>query len=485
MNGNFYRLGVNVGVTHIRLKSTIYALSSGLGKCGVAVIRVSGPRASDAILNMTHLKYLPKPRKACLNKIIDPTTKEQLDNGLLLWFPGPRSFTGEDCCEFQVHGGRAVITSILHGLSKLPNFRPAEPGEFTKRSFYNNKMDLTEVEGLADLIEADTEFQRKQALMQLEGALRQLYSSWRQHILENLAYVEAYIDFSETDNIEDLVLENVKENLEKLAKEIEMHLMDNRSGELLRDGVKVAIIGAPNTGKSSLLNSLCSREAAIVTDLPGTTRDPIQVPLDVSGYSVLLIDTAGIRSQTVNLIEDLGIKKSKVQAQSADMVILMADVQYLLDVDNIDLWLQNYVKNLKVQYDNCLVYVNKIDTVSDDQMVRLKKLSQNSNWTVCFGSCKVNEGLSDMMRTFKSHLQKLCGNPNFEHPRCTQARHRYCLLKALNSVQMYLDISKSDENIDVAAQHLRKATLHVGKITGHVSTEEVLNVIFSKFCIGK
>ncbi|XP_015365830.1 PREDICTED: tRNA modification GTPase GTPBP3, mitochondrial isoform X1 [Diuraphis noxia] len=485
MNAKFYRLGVNVAVTHSRLKSTIYALSSGLGKCGVAVIRVSGPCASDAILNMTHLKYLPKPRKACLNKIIDPTTKEQLDNGLLLWFPGPKSFTGEDCCEFQVHGGRAVVTAVLHGLSKLPDFRTADPGEFTKRSFYNNKMDLTEVEGLADLIEADTELQRKQALMQLEGSLRQLYSSWRQYLLENLAYVEAYIDFSETDNIEELILANVKENLEKLAKEIENHLMDNRSGELLRDGVKVAIIGAPNTGKSSLLNSFCSREAAIVTELPGTTRDPIQIPLEVSGYSVLLIDTAGIRSQTVDLIEDLGIKKSKVQAQSADMMILVVDAQYLLDVDNMDLWLQKHVDDLKVRCDKCLVYVNKIDLVSDDQVIRLKKISLNSNWTVCFGSCKVNEGLVDMMRTFEYCLQKLCGNPNFEHPRCSQARHRYCLLKALNNVQTYLEISKSDDNIDVAAQHLRKASFHVGKITGHVSTEEVLNIIFSKFCIGK
>ncbi|XP_060871826.1 tRNA modification GTPase GTPBP3, mitochondrial isoform X1 [Metopolophium dirhodum] len=485
MNAEFYRLGVNVAVTHSRQKSTIYALSSGLGKCGVAVIRVSGPCTSKAILNMTHLKYLPKPRKACLHKIIDPTTKEQLDNGLLLWFPGPKSFTGEDCCEFQVHGGRAVVTSVLQGLSKLPNFRPADPGEFTKRSFYNNKMDLTEVEGLADLIEADTELQRKQALMQLEGSLRQLYGSWRQYLLENLAYVEAYIDFSETDNIEDLVLANVKENLEKLAKEIEMHLMDNRSGELLRDGVKVAIIGAPNTGKSSLLNSLCSREAAIVTELPGTTRDPIQVPLDVSGYSVLLIDTAGIRSKTVDLIEGLGIKKSKVQAESADMVILVTDAQCLLDVDNMDLWLQKHVENLKVRCDNCLVYVNKIDSLSDDQVIRLKKVSQNSYWTVCFGSCKVNEGLLDMMRTFENCLQQICGNPNFEHPRCSQARHRYCLLNALNNVQTYLKMSESDKNIDVAAQHLRKATLYVGKITGHVSTEEVLTEIFSKFCIGK
>ncbi|VVC26904.1 GTP-binding protein TrmE, N-terminal,GTP binding domain,MnmE, helical domain,TrmE-type guanine nucleotide- [Cinara cedri] len=480
-----YRLRSISGIQHARLKSTIYALSSGFGKCGVAVIRVSGPRASDAILNMTCLKYLPKPRIACLNKIIDPLTKEQLDNGLILWFPGPKSFTGENSCEFQVHGGRAVVTSVLHGLSKLCDFRPADPGEFTKRSFYNNKMDLTEVEGLADLIEADTEFQRKQALMQLEGSLKHLYSSWRQILLENLANVEAYIDFSETDNIDIFVLENVKTNLEKLSKEIKTHLLDNRSGELLRDGVKVAIIGAPNTGKSSLLNALCSREAAIVTELPGTTRDPIQVSLDVSGYSVLLVDTAGIRSQSTDLIEELGIQKSKDKAQEADMVILVVDAQYLLDVNNIDLWLQEYTHNMKVECNNYLVYVNKIDIIPKDQVFRLEKISQVSNWTICFGSCKADRGLADMMEIFRNNLQKLCGNPNFENPRCTQARHRYCLTEALNNIKKYLEISKLDNNIDIAAQPLRKATVYVGKITGHISTEEMLNIIFSKFCIGK
>ncbi|XP_025405805.1 tRNA modification GTPase GTPBP3, mitochondrial isoform X2 [Sipha flava] len=479
MNTTRYRLrriAIAVYQHRTRFKSTIYALSSGLGKCGVAVIRISGPNASNAILNMTCLKYLPEPRKACLNKIIDPTTKEQLDNGLLLWFPGPKSFTGEDCCEFQIHGGRAVISSVLHGLSKLSNFRPADAGEFTKRSFYNNKMDLTEVEGLADLIEADTELQRKQALMQLEGSLRQLYSSWRQSLLENLANVEAYIDFSETDNIEDFVLENVKENLEKLAREIKIHLSDNRSGEILRDGVKVAIIGAPNTG---------SREAAIVTEFPGTTRDLIQVPLDVSGYAVLLVDTAGIRSKTIDLIEELGMKKSKDQAQAADMVILVIDALYLTGIDDMDLWLAQYAKNMKVQCSNCLVYVNKIDVVPEDQIFRFKKISQSSKWTICFGSCIAEKGLTDMMEVFENYLQKLCGNPNFEHPRCSQARHRYCLTIALENIQKFLKISKLDENIDIAAQLLHNATLNVGKITGHVSTEEILGVIFSKFCIGK
>lgn len=226
--------------------------------------------------------------------------------------------------------------------------------------------------------------------------------------------------------------------------------------------------------------------------------------LDVSGYSVLLIDTAGIHSQTTDFIEKLGIQKSKDHAQEANMVILMADAQHLLNIDNIDLWLQEYAQNMKVQCNNCLVYVNKIDVVSENQVLKLKKISQASNWSICFGSCKVDNGLMDLMEMFENYLQKLlviskcyleyitffnfffrCGNPNFEHPRCSQARHRYCLINTLDNIHKYLEISKIDENIDIAAHPLRKATVYVGKITGHVSTEEMLNVIFSKFCIGK
>lgn len=255
--------------------------------------------------------------------------------------------------------------------------------------------------------------------------------------------------------------------------------------------------------KFKLIN-LGSREAAIVTELPGTTRDLIQVPLDVSGYSVLLIDTAGIRSKTIDLIEELGMKKSKDQAQAADMVILVIDALHLIDMDDMDLWLSQYTKNMNVQCSNCLVYVNKIDVVPEDQIFRFKKMSQSSKWTICFGSCKAEKGLTDMMEIFVNCLQKLlvillfyfmhfislrflirCGNPNFEHPRCSQARHRYCLTIALENIQKFLKISNLDENIDIAAQLLHNASLHIGKITGHVSTEEILNLIFSKFCIGK
>lgn len=225
----------------------------------------------------------------------------------------------------------------------------------------------------------------------------------------------------------------------------------------------------------------------------------------MSGYSVLLIDTAGIRSQTTDLIEELGMKKSKDQAQEADMVILVTDAHYLLGVKDIDLWIQEYAQNMKVQCKNCIVYVNKIDVITDDQVLRLKKISQTSTWSVCFGSCIVDRGLMDMMECFENCLQKLlvilqfnfcvllhlsfvlirCGNPNFEHPRCSQARHRYYLTEALDNIKKYIELSKLDENIDIAAQTLRKATTHIGKITGHISTEEMLNVIFSKFCIGK
>ncbi|XP_050538936.1 tRNA modification GTPase GTPBP3, mitochondrial [Daktulosphaira vitifoliae] len=469
----------------VRWKSTIYALSSGVGKCGVSIIRVSGSCASNAVLGMTTLSKLPEPRKAYLKKIIDPITREHLDNGLLLWFPGPMSFTGEDSCEFQVHGGRAVVSSILQGLSKLPNFRPADPGEFTKMSYYNNKMDLTEVEGLFDLINADTEFQQKQALMQLEGSLRKLYSSWRCILLENLSNVEAYIDFSETDNIEENILDDVNLSLENLVSAIEAHLSDNRSGELLRDGVKVAIIGAPNTGKSSFLNFMCNREAAIVTNIPGTTRDIVQVSLDISGYSVNLIDTAGIRCKTSDIIEEIGINKAKDQAQCADLVILIVDVQQILKAKDINFWFQEYSEKMNVDLKKCLIFINKVDTVSINQLSKLKDMSIHSSFKVCFGSCITNKGLTKVMSAFKNHLHKLCGNPNFEQPRCSQIRHRYCLETSLFNIKKYLEVSRIDMNVDVAADYLRRATHYIGKITGHVSTEEMLDTIFSKFCIGK
>ncbi|XP_045101149.1 tRNA modification GTPase GTPBP3, mitochondrial-like isoform X4 [Portunus trituberculatus] len=255
--------------------STVFALSSGQGKCGVGVVRVSGDQASSALTSMTHPATLPRPRTATLRRIVHPTTGEALDRALVLWFPGPQSFTGEDSCELHIHGGPAVIAAVLAALGTLPGYVPAQPGDFTKRAFYQGKLDLTSVEGLGDLIHAETEAQRKQALQQMEGALAHLYTGWRQSLLQCRASLEAYIDFSEDENIEEGVVEEVRIKLQQLVQDLQCHLADSRRGERLRSGLQLAILGQPNVGKSSLLNALTQRPTAIVSPIPGVVMEQL------------------------------------------------------------------------------------------------------------------------------------------------------------------------------------------------------------------
>ncbi|XP_023932597.1 tRNA modification GTPase GTPBP3, mitochondrial-like [Lingula anatina] len=291
-----------------RHHGTIYSLSSGFGKAGVALIRVSGPQTSTALKSLCK-SDIPKPRTAVLKKLFDPESSELIDRGLVLWFPGPHSFTGEDVCEFHVHGGSAVISAVLHALGNIEGLEPAAPGEFTKRSFHNGKLDLTEVEGLGSLIHAETEAQRRQAVRQMEGDLSRLYNDWRLRLLKCVANVEAYIDFSEDDNVEEGVLDEAQVNVQKLKKEIVNHLSDNRRGERLRTGAHVVIVGPPNVGKSSLLNHLCQRPAAIISPTAGTTRDVVETALNIGGFPVLLSDTAGLR-ETEDVVEREGILRA-------------------------------------------------------------------------------------------------------------------------------------------------------------------------------
>lgn len=314
----------------------MFSLSSGRGKCGVAVVRVSGPQASEALHQITG--SLPKPRRAVLCRLKDPLKGDTIDHGLVLWFPGPHSFTGEDSAEFQVHGGPSVVTSLLNALGELPGLRHAEPGDFAKRAFFNGKLDLTEVEGLADLIHAETEAQRKQALRQMEGDLGRLYNSWRAELLRLVAHVEAVIDFGEDENIEDGILDEVKVKVSNLHRTVVDHLSDGRRGERLRAGVHVAIVGAPNAGKSSLLNILCQRPAAIVSPHAGTTRDVLESALDICGYPVILSDTAGLREAN-DPVEQEGVRRALTRATTADLKILIGDVSTLglpLDQDSLN-----------------------------------------------------------------------------------------------------------------------------------------------------
>ncbi|NXY85015.1 GTPB3 GTPase, partial [Alcedo cyanopectus] len=330
---------------------TIFALSSGHGRCGVAVIRTSGPGSRGALQSLTGHPQPPPPRVLALRRIRDPNTAEPLDRGLVVWFPGPQSFTGEDCAELHVHGGPAVVSGVLRALGRLPGLRPAEPGEFTRRAFRRGKLDLTAAEGLGDLIRAETEAQRRQALRQMEGELGQLYQRWSETLTQALAHLEAYIDFSEDDNVEEEVLSQgegctgrgwlghpvpiippcchislptVDATVRALEQEIGAHLQDGRRGELLRGGVHAVIAGPPNVGKSSLLNLLCQRPAAIVSPVAGTTRDVVEVALNVGGYPLVLSDTAGLRDAT-DPVEQEGVSRARNRLQQADLVLAVLD----------------------------------------------------------------------------------------------------------------------------------------------------------------
>ncbi|XP_063990711.1 tRNA modification GTPase GTPBP3, mitochondrial isoform X2 [Diachasmimorpha longicaudata] len=405
------------------------------------------------------------------------------------WIPAPNSFTGEDSVEFQVHGGSAILHAIMSALGKL-KFRPAEPGEFTKRAFYNGKLDLTEIEGLADLIHAETEQQRKQALLQADGSLSELYDSWRASLSKILAHVEAYIDFSEDDNIEDNVLAICNQRIGELIVPISKHLADGRKGEILRTGVRTAIIGRPNVGKSSLMNYLVQRNAVIVTPIAGTTRDVVELNANICGYPVILADTAGLAESTQDVVELEGIKRARAYAKDADLVILMVDASSFVSSGlSLGEYVDNYVRGLEMEeiilgdgelLRNCLVVVNKTDLIEEKVKGMLRSFEAVPI------SCAKEEGFEELMESLENKFQRICGNPSRESPTISQARHRTHLINCLEYLELYLEISSREEyDMVIAAQQIRNAMRELGKITGHISTEEILDIIFTSFCIGK
>ena len=445
---------------------TIFALSSGQGRAGVSVIRVSGPETKQAILSLTNGKNIPGPRRAALRWFYDPDKNEKLDQGLLLWFPSPDSFTGEDVAEFHIHGGYAVVTGFLDALSRLPNLRSAEPGEFSRRAFDNGKMDLTSVEGLVDLINSETESQRRQALRQMDGKLADIYEGWRQEIITAMAYLEADIDFSEEEIPED-VTQRVRPIIEKLFSEIRSHLEDSNRGERLRDGLQVVILGSPNAGKSSLLNYLSKRETAIVSDIAGTTRDLLEVHLDIGGFPVTVVDTAGLRNSD-DTVEKEGIRRAESRAENADFKIVLID-------RSSDAPLQRHL--MKHIDQNTMVLWNKCDLVDRDADVD-KNLDSLGEWIV---SVKTEAGIDGFMEAFRGEVEKrmeLTAAPSL-----TRTRHRANLQSSIRHLDRFL--SSGDLELELLSEDLRMAARDLGRITGFVDVEEILEKIFKEFCVGK
>lgn len=450
------------GKTGLAMNSdTICALASAAGRAGIAVIRISGPNTSGVIGRFTGIEA-PVPREARLSELRDPADGALLDRGIVLWFPAPRSFTGEDVAELHIHGGRASVGAVLGALANEPGLRLAEPGEFTRRSFENGKLDLTEAEGLADLVDAETEAQRRQALNQLGGELGRLYEGWREALVASLAHLEAGIDFADED-LPEGVLEGARVSVSTLLQDMRAHLADNRRGERLRDGVEIAILGAPNVGKSSLLNALARRDVAIVSSRAGTTRDVIEVHLDLGGYPVTLADTAGLR-EVDDEIEEEGVRRSRARAEAADLKIIMFDVCSQTDPEP---------ESLALLDDEALPVLNKID---------LRPSEPVEFWDGFVPvpiSVATGEGISELLASLEARVAGLLEiSPA---PALTRTRHRTALIECAEALARSLEADAPE----LTVEDLRLAARALGRITGRVDVEDILDVIFSDFCIGK
>ena len=442
---------------------TIYALSSGPGISGVAVIRISGPDSSN-VLKLLTKHELPAPRVASLRKINNINTSELIDEAIILWFPGPQSYTGEDMAEIHIHGSKAGILAVQNEILKIKNCRLAEPGEFTKQAFQNGKINLLKAESIADLISAETEIQRQQAIKIMKGKSSKNFNELREKLLKILSFVEAKIDFPE----EDLPEENfkkIKEDSSNVLNEIKKILNDQKVGEIIREGFKIAIVGPTNAGKSSLLNNLSNREVAIVSEIAGTTRDVVETHLNIDGYPVIISDTAGIRVSK-DEIEKKGIRLSLKKAENADLKLVVVDAK------NIDL--SGFLNDLLKK--DAILVINKSDLLKE------KLDSEISKFSHVLISLKDNLNIDKLISKIKKHFENKFISE--EDILITRERHRQHLMQCVEHLKNFSD--KNDKkDFDKAAEDLRLATRQLGMIVGKVDVEEILGSIFNDFCIGK
>lgn len=447
------------------MADTIYALASAPGRAGISVLRVSGPQAGDSLLRLTGAAALPPPRQAMHWALRNPDGGQPVDQALVLYFKGPSSYTGEDVVEYHLHGSPAIVRNLLQILAQQKNHRLAEPGEFTRRAFEHGKMDLTAAEAIADLINAETEYQQQQALSQMSGALAGLYEDWRKSLSRALAHLEADIDFPDED-LPHGVAAQVLPVLRQISLSIADHLNDNRRGERLRDGLQIAVIGAPNAGKSSLVNALAERDIAIVSEHAGTTRDVIEAHLNLGGYPVILADTAGLRPDQLGhdaqaSIESEGIRRAIDRAAKADIKLLVFDAT-LPGPDRHTLALHD---------DSALLVLNKCDLAAAPP-----------GWAAgaVAISTKTAQGLDTLTAAIIAKIDALLGQRS-NTPSLTRQRHRNALEDCLAS----LSRAEAAALPELMAEDVRMAMRALGRITGRVDVEDLLDIIFRDFCIGK
>jgi len=442
---------------------TIYALSTGPGVSGIAIVRISGDQTANIIKSLTR-KNIPKPRVATLRNIMKFDTQDLIDEGLIIWFPGPQSYTGEDMAEIHVHGSKAVIDALHSSISQIENCRLAEPGEFTKLAFQNGKINLLKAESIADLISSETEIQRKQAIKIMQGKSADQFNFLREKLLKILSHVEAKIDFPDED-LPINILDEIKNSSNEVIKKIEKILNDQKVGERIREGFKIAILGPTNAGKSSLLNHLSNRDVAIVSEIAGTTRDVIETHLNIDGYPVIISDTAGIRDSK-DEIEKKGIKLSLNRAEEADLKLVVVDAKNLEFTD--------ILKNLL--HENAILVINKSDLLEKEIDLEIKKINH------VLISIKDNKNVDQLILKIKNNLKNKFITS--EDILITRERHRQHLQKCLDHLNNF-NQKKEIEEFDKAAEDLRLATRHLGMIVGKVDVEEILGSIFNDFCIGK
>jgi tRNA modification GTPase len=438
-------------------RDTIFALSSGAGRSAVSVIRISGPACGSLLSSL--IGRLPKPRELTLRVVRHPGTYEPLDKALSVWLPAPGSFTGEDCAELHLHGSPAVITAVMAAMSDHPSVRPAEAGEFTQRAFLNGKMDLVEAEGLADLLEARTSAQRRQALRQMSGVPSSTFDAWRQQLLLIRADIEAVVDFADEPGVAEEAAGGIDGRIRDLLAQMISAVHRSAMGEVVRDGVSVVLAGLPNTGKSSLLNALARRDAAIVSDVPGTTRDAIEVSLDIRGIPVVLTDTAGLREDVSDAVEREGVRRSALRMKEADIIVWV--------------WSADVAGSASPVGEPSLVVQNKCDLESG--------LLRNENPGASHVSTRTGLGIEEFIERLSALLQLRFGD--VESSLLVNARQ---VSAAQNSIRLLNEaLAVPPERLELKAEEIRLASDEIGRLTGKVGVEEWLGAIFSRFCIGK